>query len=116
MEEAARVAKNKMARYEKLLGVRLQAPMQIYAEKSAVHYPATMYDSYTAFKAEDVRQPEAKTRKYTVRNLRKSSTFYFNPLNADGFDAVINPVIVEPVVQFTVHLKVKYEVEQPRVR
>ncbi len=116
MEEAARVARNKMTRYEKLLGFRLLPPVQIYSEKSAVHYPATMYDSYTAYEAEEVRLPETKTKKYTVRNLRKSSTFYFNPLNADGFDAVINPVIVEPIVQFTMHLKMKYEVEQPRVR
>jgi uncharacterized protein YggE len=116
MDEAARIAKNKMTRYEKLLGVRLQAPVQLYAEKSAVHYPTTMYDSYTAYEAEEVRLPETKTKKYTVRNLRKSSTFFFNPLNADGFDAVINPVIVEPVVQFTMHLKMKYDVEQPRVR
>jgi uncharacterized protein YggE len=116
MDEATRVAKNKMTRYEKLLGIKMQAPAQVYAEKSAVHYPTTMYDSYTAYEAEEVRLPDVKTKKYTVRNLRKSSTFYFNPLNADGFDAVINPVITEPVVQFTLHLKLKYEVEQPRAK
>lgn len=116
MEEATRIVKQKMGRYEKLLGIKLQAPAQVYAEKSAVHYPTFNYDSYTAYEAEEVRVPEVKTRKYTVRNLRKSSTLYFNPLNADGFDSVINPVITEPVVQFTLHLKLKYEVEQPRAK
>lgn len=116
MDEAARIVKHKMDRYEKLLGISLQGPAQIYAEKSAVHYPTFMYDSYTAYEAEEVRQPDVKTKKYTVRNLRKSSTLFFNPLNADGFDAVINPVITEPVVQFTLHLKLKYEVGQPRAK
>jgi len=32
-------------------------------------------------------------------------------LNADGFDHVTNPIVIEPVVQFTLYLKVKYEIE-----
>ncbi len=39
---------------------------------------------------------------------RKTSTFYYSPLDPAGFDAVINPAGVEPVVQFTLYLKVKY--------
>ena len=41
-------------------------------------------------------------------------TFYFNPLNADGFDRVIAPVVVEPAVQFTLYLRLKYEIETRR--
>ena len=41
---------------------------------------------------------------------RKARTFYFNALDGNGFDKVINPVVLEPVVQFTLYLKVKYEV------
>jgi hypothetical protein len=40
----------------------------------------------------------------------------FNGLDADGFDSVLNPVITEPVVQFTLYLKVKYEVEQTKAK
>ena len=50
----------------------------------------------------------------TVQSLRKSRTFYFNPLTADGFDRVIDPVILEPVVQFTLYLKLKYEIDTRR--
>lgn len=42
--------------------------------------------------------------------VRLSATFYFDPLDGNGFDTVINPVILEPVVQFTLYLKVTYEV------
>ena len=64
MEEAAHIAKHKMSRYEKLLGIKLQAPVQIYSEKAAVHFPTFNYDSYTAFEAEEVR----------VREVRSAST------------------------------------------
>ncbi len=45
---------------------------------------------------------------------RKSRTFYYNPLSADGFDRVIDPVVLEPVVQFTLYLKLRYELEKGR--
>ncbi len=114
MEEAARVVKEKSARYETLLGIKLQPPGQVYAERPSIHYPAQMYDNYTAFEAEGI--DAAIRQKYTVQSARKSRTFYYNGLDADGFDAVINPVVIEPVVQFTLYLKVKYEVEQARAK
>ena len=112
-EEAARVVKQKAARYERLLGIQLQPPAQVYAERHSIYFPTAMYDAYTAYESEDV-SPDFYRERYTVQSARKSRTFFFNPLNADGFDTVINPVVIEPVVQFTVYLKVKYEIEQPK--
>ena len=110
MEEAAKVIKQKAARYERLLAVQLQPPAQVYAERHSIYYPTEMYDSYTAYESEEV-SPDYYRERYTVQNARKNRTFFFNPLNADGFDAVVNPVVIEPVVQFTLYLKVKYEIE-----
>jgi uncharacterized protein YggE len=111
MEEAAKVIKQKTARYEKLLSLQLQPPAQIYAERHSIYFPTEMYDSYTAYESDEV-SPDYYREKYTVQSARKSRTFFFNPLNADGFDAVVNPVVIEPVVQFTLYLKVKYDIEQ----
>jgi hypothetical protein len=72
-----------------------------------------MYDSYTAFETEHVGVPANRDRLAT-QTARKSRTFFFNGLDADGFDAVINPVMIEPVVQFTLYLKLKYEVKQTK--
>jgi uncharacterized protein YggE len=113
MEEAAKVIKQKTARYEKLLAIQLQPPAQVYAERHSIYYPTEMYDSYTAYESEDV-SPDYYRERYTVQTARKSRTFFFNPLNADGFDTVVNPVVIEPVVQFTLYLKVKYEIEQAK--
>jgi uncharacterized protein YggE len=114
MEEAAKIIEQKTARYQRLLGIRLRPPAQIYAERPSIYFPTEMYDSYSAYESEDIEQnSDEMKQKYTVKNARKSRTFFFNPLDADGFDLVVNPVVIEPVVQFTLYLKVKYEIEQP---
>ena len=112
MEEAARVVRRKAARYEKLFGVKLSGAPQVYAERPGIHYPTELYDSYTAYEAEGVDYNYDRNR-HTVQRARKSRTFFFNPLTADGFDHVVNPVVLAPVVQFTLYLKVKYETEPP---
>jgi uncharacterized protein YggE len=115
MDEASKVVKRKMARYENLLGIKLQPPAQVFAEKHGAFYPSGMYDSYTAAESEEIGTAMIR-QKYTVQSARKGRTMVFNGLDGNGFDAVINPVIIEPVVQFTLHLKVKYEVEQIKAR
>jgi uncharacterized protein YggE len=115
MEEAAKVIEQKGMRYQRMLGFRLRPPGQVYAERPSVYYPTEMYDSYTAYESEDVNEYTDRQR-YAVQRARKSRTFFFNPLDADGFDAVINPVVIEPVVQFTLYLKVKFETEPNATR
>ena len=112
-EEAARIIKQKVARNERLLSIKLLPPAQIYAEKPSVYFPTELYDSYTAYESEEIGVDYYRD-KYTVQRARKSRTFFFNALSADGFDTVINPVVIEPVVQFTLYLKVKYEIEQAK--
>jgi uncharacterized protein YggE len=109
-EAAAAVVKAKAARHERLLGIKLRAVPQVYAERSSAYFPTEMYDSYTAGESEAVSGGPDRSRT-TVQSLRKSRTFYFNPLSADGFDRVIDPVVLEPVVQFTLYLKLKYKIE-----
>jgi uncharacterized protein YggE len=111
MEEASRIIKRKASRYEKLLDIKLQPPAQVIAERWATYQPTGMYDSYTAFESEHVGAPFNRDR-LLIQTARKNRTFFFNPLDADGFDVVINPVVLDAVVQFTLYLKLKYEVKQ----
>lgn len=111
MEEAAAAIKQKATRYEKLLGTKLLPPAQVYAERPSIYYPTEMYDAYTAAESEEIVRYR---QNYTIQGARKTKTFYFHPLSGDGFDRVVNPVVLEPVVQFTLYLKVKYKIEQPK--
>ena len=113
MDDAIVVIKQKAAQYEKLLGIKLLPPAQVYAEKPSIYFPTEMYDSYAASESEEMTS-DSDRQKYTIQGARKSRTFFFNGLSADGFDHVTNPVIIEPVVQFTLYLKVKYEIEPPK--
>ncbi|MDB5391361.1 MAG: hypothetical protein JWM11_7007 [Planctomycetaceae bacterium] len=115
MEEAATIIQQKSARYEKLLGIKLQPPAQIFAEKYATHFPSEMYDSQVAAESEEI-DFDARQKGNVVQRARKGRTFVLNGLDGDGFDQVINPAITEPVVQFTLYLKVKYEVEQLKAK
>jgi uncharacterized protein YggE len=110
MEEAASVIKRKAAAYDKLFGIVLSSPPQVYANKPSVYYPSEMYETYTASESERFDRALFQS-KYAIQDLRKSRTFYFNALNANGFDTVINPVVTEPVVQFTLFLQLKYDID-----
>ncbi len=115
METAARVIKEKAARYQQLFGIHLLSPAQVYAEKPSLYFPSQMYDSYTAYESEDVNAGYYR-QKYIIQGARKSRTFFFNALDAGSFDSVINPIVLEPVVQATLYLKMKYVIQQPATR
>src|ERR1039458_2603107 len=76
MEEAADIIKRKTVRYEKLLGIKLLPPPQVYAEKLSIYYPTEMYESYTAYEAENVELDQYRS-KYVIQHLRKGRTFFF---------------------------------------
>jgi len=107
-EEAMKVIRKKEADYNKLLDAKVK-PVAIYQEKYNKFAPSEMYSSYVAYEAGSV---DSSTRDMRVVEKRKSRTFYFDPLDSGEFDSVINPVTIEPVVQFTLFLKVKYQVGQ----
>jgi uncharacterized protein YggE len=110
MEAAAHVVKLKAANHERLLGIKLKQASQVYAEKYSSYFPTEMYDSYVAQESENLTGYYRQN--HVTQGARKPRTFYFNALNAKSFDQVLNPVVIEPVVQFTLYLKVKYETGQ----
>lgn len=104
-EEASRVIKQKEETYSRTLGLKLRRDA-IYQEKYDTHYPAEMYETYKAFESGTVDSPyESRTQ---VVRARKSSTSYLEPLDRSAFDSVLSPIGIEPVVQSTLFLKVRY--------
>lgn len=107
------ILKNKANTYKNLLGIKLSAPTQVLVDAPSVYFPVEQYSSYTAAEAESITSSYDSAR-ITVQNARKSRTTYFNPLSGDGFDLVIDPVTIKPVVQFTTYIKVKYQAPKTR--
>jgi len=102
LEEASKVIKKKEASYEHLFELKLQRT-SVYQEKYNAFFPSDMYKSYTAFESGN-----ADSYNLRVVHSRKTSTFYYSPLDPADFDAVLNPAGLEPVVQITLYLKVRY--------
>jgi uncharacterized protein YggE len=106
-EESVRIIKEKAGRYDKLLGLKFRSQLQIIQENYNTIFPTESYDSYTAFETGRVSQ-SVYNEKNRVKEGRKSETFFFNAQDAGNFDYIINPVVTEPVVQFSLYLQIKY--------
>src|SRR2546423_3171502 len=104
-EEASRIVKQKEENYARTLGIKLRRDA-IYQEKYDTHYPAELYETYKAFESGTV-DTSYESRTQVVRE-RKSSTSYLEPLDRSDFDSVLSPIGIEPVVQSTLFLKVRY--------
>lgn len=111
-DEAVKLIKSKEAKYTSLLGVKL-APVGLAVEKYDAFYPSEQYQRYQAF---ETGSGSTSYERGTTVTKRKSFTFYYEPLTADKFDKMINPLGIEPLVQFTLYLKMDYDSGVPKDR
>ena len=123
LNEALAIIKEKEAKYASTFGFRFRYHVVVEREKYSTYYPTQMYNTYNAFETGKISRNSiyannyinvnsSQTNQLRVQEARKSATFYYDPLNAEGFDQIINPVINEPVVQFTLFIRVKYELDR----
>jgi uncharacterized protein YggE len=106
-EESTRIIKEKAGRYDKLLGLKFRSQIQIVQEQYNTIFPTESYESYTAFESGKVSESILADRN-RVKEARKNETFYFNIQDTGDFDQIINPVVTDPVVQFSLYLQIKY--------
>lgn len=100
MDEALKIVEKKREAFTKL-GLKLM-PVTVVAENFDTFQPFEAYNSYRAYETGNVDD------NYRVVEQRKSSTLYFEPLRDSRFDAVLAPIGLEPQVQCTYYLRVKY--------
>lgn len=110
-EESVKIINKKKDKYTQKLNVRLKSNSQIYAENYGIYFPSDRYNSYLAFEAANLKLSTSYSSKTEtwIKEKRKSKTYYYQPLTVEGYDFVVNPLIIEPAVQYTLTLKVKYE-------
>jgi uncharacterized protein YggE len=109
-DAAARVLKSKEQKYSNALGVTLGA-VGLSIEKYDVTYPAEAYQRYQAFETGDASvNNEQGVSSRVVK--RKSFTFFYEPFKAGSFDTVLAHSGLEPMVQFSVYLRMQYQVRR----
>ena len=110
-DEAVRVIKSKEQSYVRSLGVTL-VPVGLSSEKYDAFYPSDTYERYQAYETGS-GYVYSNTSSSTVVQ-RKSFTFFYEPFDASRFDAVLQPIGIEPVVQFSLYLRMQYDNQKPR--
>ncbi len=87
------------------IGIDFEAYEMLFSESRAAVTPHESYSNYQAFNSISV---DAVRQKKGLTKVKKSTSVYYNPISYKRFDVVINPVINEPVVQFTLSLNLQY--------
>ncbi|HNM24017.1 MAG TPA: SIMPL domain-containing protein [Saprospiraceae bacterium] len=90
----------------KTIGVRLDSAYIITAENAWVAYPINRYESYQAFSGQKLDQDEKSGS--VVNNADKPISRFYNAVPANDYDIVINPEILEPAVQFSYNIIVRF--------
>ena len=106
-EEATKVVKQKEERYKNSFDMTMK-PIGLAVEKYDAFYPAERYQGYQAFESAAARTTDYRNVRTTI-SLRKSTTFFYESLDGNKFDKIINPIGIEPTVQFTLYLQVQYK-------
>lgn len=106
-EEAVKIVKQKEAAYANSFGIKL-LPTNLANEKYDAFYPGELYANYQAFEAGST-YGDYNNR---VIEQRKTKTFYYEPLDQSDFDSVINEIGIEPKVQFTLYLRMQYDLKK----
>jgi len=113
-DTSIKVIERKRKRYLMASDVALVNKGRLQAESMRILTPKNQYQQYNAFQSHNiVHHVGYRSRSdYTRIEARKMTTYYYNPFDGEGYDRVINPVVLEPQVQFLYSIKMVYKVKK----
>lgn len=85
----------------------------IAGENTWVAYPGDRYQSYQAFSAQSLDASQRADSK--IERADKPVSQFYNAIAANDYDIVINPEILEPCVQFSYNLVVRYTLPERKI-
>lgn len=106
-QSALEVINRKKELYVKATGMKLSPSSQVYGESFYSLYPEQLYKSYTPNLSAQYYDYSTYSKK---KELRKSTTYYYDNISYSGFDKVIHPIVTEPAVEFVLTLQIKFQV------
>lgn len=96
--------KNKKEYYS-VLGFDLKEYNVLMADQKYCYFPKDFYNHYQAFNSISF---EALKQKRGVTTVKKQTSYYYQPLTYENYDIVVNPSVLEPVVQVGMEIKLHY--------
>lgn len=100
-EQLLKLIENKKA-YYKILGFDMSQYNVAIADDKYCYFPKDFYQSYQAFNSLSF---EALHKNKGITTVKKQISYYYQPLTYEIYDVVINPSILEPVVQIGMNIK-----------
>lgn len=92
----------------KKVGINLDSAYKITTEDAFATYPSSRYNSYKSFTTFSIES----LKNSPITEAEKTTTSYYNAVPPDAYDIVINPTILEPAVQYTFSVKVKFTLKE----
>lgn len=100
----------KLTSFEKL-DLNLKDQYHTVKDFAKAVYPETQYTDYDAFVTQSL---EAVSKNSGVSKIRKPETVAYDQLAYNNYHIIVNPQILEPVVQYVYTLQVKYTLDKPK--
>jgi hypothetical protein len=94
-----------------LLGETFANTEKRIADDYLVNVPVEMYRSYEAYNSSSLNLKKAAN----INQLNKSVTLYYQPILGKEFDFVINPTVLEPVIQIQYEIKIAINREKKQI-
>lgn len=91
------------------LGMELDTAFRVVADEFAAAYPFSRYRPYDGFSTVSIDVVKKRTE---VNSVRKPKTLYYDKIPYESYDIVVDPEFLEPPVQFTYDLAVKYTIKK----
>lgn len=102
MNKAKLLIQEKIKNYEVLLGETFVNAEKRIADDFVVNLPVEMYKSYEAYNSSSLNLK----RSANVNQTSKSTTLYYQPVFNKEFDFIVNPTVLEPVIQIQYEVKI----------
>ncbi|MFH7003118.1 SIMPL domain-containing protein [Flavobacterium bizetiae] len=101
MTKAKLLVQEKVKNYQELLGETFTNAEKKITDDYIVSLPVEMYKSYEAYNSSSL-----SLKKANINQINKSVTLYYQPIFNKEFDFVINPAVLEPVIQIQYQVKI----------
>lgn len=95
---------NEKKKYYEALGFNLTNYKPQFAEQRYCYSPKNFYKSYQAFNSVSI---EALDKPKGITTAKKQTSYFYQPLSNDSFDTVLNPYILEPVIQVVIQTRIQ---------
>ena len=103
MHEAQSMLKEKLNSYQAILAVNVDSIEKKVTDGFRVVLPTESYPSYQAYNSSSLNLEKPTP----IKEVEKSTTLYYQPVMNKEFDFVINPVVLEPVIQVLYEIKLR---------